>query len=144
MTFSLPPVAKAAQSLMCDIERAVARFPRAHRYSFGADLRKRAWDMVCTVNRAFRDVQRRGEWLEELKWRVDEVKDSLRIGKELRVFASFGQFEALARSAADVGRQVGGWHQQYHPQGQNGRAHAPGQRAKTLSTRAASTREANS
>jgi len=143
MSFSLPPVAKAAQTLAVDIERAVAKFPRAHRYVIGTDLRQRATAVVFLCNRAFRDAERRGEWLEKLKWKVDELKDTLHIGKQLSVFASFRQFEAIARQVADVGRQVGGWHQQNHPKGQDGQARAPGQRAKTLSTRATSTYEVN-
>jgi hypothetical protein len=143
MTFSLPPVAKAAMRLACDIEEAVAAFPRKHRYSFGADLRLRAWNVVRTTNRAFRDAAHRGRWIEELQWTVDELKDTLILGKQLAIFASFNQFEDLARKAAEVGRQVGGWLQHQHPKGQDGQARAPSQRAKTLSTRAASAYEAN-
>ena len=143
MTFSLPPAVRLAEGLARDIEQAVARFARSYRYTFGARLRQCAWTVLTTANRAARDRVQQAQWLDQLVWEVDELKLALQVGKQLRVFASFGQFEALARSAAALGRQVGGWHKQQHPQGQNARARAPGQRAKTLSTCAASTCEAN-
>ena len=143
MTFALPPAVRLAEGIARDIEQAAARFARIHRYTFGADLRLRAWNVLRTANRAARDRINRSKWLEQLVWEIDELKLSLQLGKQLQVFASFGQFEALARAAVDLGNQVGGWHKQHHPQGQNGPARAPGQRAKTLSTRAASTVEAN-
>jgi len=144
MTFTLPPVVRAAEGLARDIEQAVSKFrAREYRHTFGAHLRACAWAVLTTANRAARDRARQAAWLEQLKWEVDELKLALQLGKQLRVFASFGQFEALARAAADLGRQVGGWHKQHHPQGQNAPARAPGQRAKTLSTRAASPYEAN-
>ena len=143
MTFTLPPAVRLAEGLARDIEQAVARFKRDYRYTHGAKLRACAWAVLSTANRAARDRARQAMWLERLVWEVDELKLALQLGKQLRVFASFGQFEALARSAAALGRQVGGWHKQHHPQGQSAAARAPGQRAKTLSTRDASTCEAN-
>jgi hypothetical protein len=143
MTFTLPPAVRLAEGLARDIEQAVARFQRAYRYTFGADLRARAWAVLRTAHRAARDQARRGHWLTQLVWEVDELKLSLQLGKQLHAFVSFAQFEALARAAAQLGRQVGGWHKQQHPQGQSGPARAPGQRAMTLSSRAASNREAN-
>jgi hypothetical protein len=54
MTFNLPPAVRAAEGLARDIEQAVARFQRAHRYTFGADLRTRAWAVLSTANHAAR------------------------------------------------------------------------------------------
>lgn len=39
MTYELPPIVKASERLMREIEIAVTRFPRAHRYTLGSDLR---------------------------------------------------------------------------------------------------------
>ena len=75
---------------------------------------------------------------------VDSLKLAIQLGQTLRLFSSFDQFQELMRSAMKLGQQVGGWNQSVHPPGQNDRAHAPGQRAMTLSTRAASMREVNS
>ena len=42
MAYGLPPIVKAAERVMGEIEIAVTRFPRAHRYTLGSDLRQQA------------------------------------------------------------------------------------------------------
>ena len=64
------------------------------------------------------------------------------LAKDLHAFRSFAQFEALIRTAEDLGRQVGGWlraQQPSHPKGQSPAPASRPERAQTLSTRAAST-----
>src|SRR6185437_12703492 len=120
MIFTLPAAIRLAESLSSTIEEAVTRFPRKHRYAFGAALR------------------------EELRDKVDDLKLSLQLGKQMRAFVSFRQFEALYRDAAKLGQQVGGWHRSVsHPQGQSAQAVVHGQSANTLSARSASIGEAN-
>ena len=143
MAFHLPPAVRLAESLARDIEQAVAKFQRGHRYTFGADLRADAWAVLTTANRAARKPTERAQLLARLVDEVDDLKQRLRLGQTLRLFNSFGQFEALMRYAMQLGQQVGGWHKQHHPKGQDGRSSAAGQRATTLSTRAASIYEAN-
>jgi hypothetical protein len=132
-----------AETLARDIEQVVAKFQRAHRYSFGTDLRADAWAVLTTANRAARKPAERAQLLARLVDEVDDLKQRLRLGQTLRLFNSFGQFEALMRSAMQLGQQVGGWHRQHHPKGQDGRSPAAGQRAMTLSTRATSKDEVN-
>ena len=67
---------------------------------------------------------------------------NLQLGSRVKAFGSFSQFEVLARLAADLGKQAGGWNKGKTPRGQNGGAAAPSQRAQILSTRAASLVEA--
>jgi len=143
MTFHLPPAVRLAETLARDIELAVSGFERAHRHTFGAQLRTDMWAVLTTANRAARKRDQRAQLLERLVDEVDDLKQRMQLGQRLRQFSSFGQFEALMRSAIELGRQVGGWHRDVHPKGQSGQASAPGQRAMTLSTRAASRYEAN-
>lgn len=144
MPFTLPPAVKIAESLARDIEQAVAKFHRDYRHAFGAKLRERAWDVLSTANLAALRPARRAALLDALVDKVDDLKLSLQLGKQMRAFRSFEQFEALYREAAKLGQQVGGWHRkQQHPQGQSDQVRAPGQCANTLSTRPASTCEAN-
>jgi hypothetical protein len=56
----------------------------------------------------------------------------------IKAFASFAQFESLARTVAELGKQVGGWHRQQHPKGQNPAQRLAPERAQILSTRNAS------
>ena len=144
MTFNLPPAVRAAEGLARDIEQAVAKFQRAHRYTFGADLRKRAWAVLQIANQAARKPDQRVALLAQLVEAVDDLKLTIQLGQTLRQFSTFGQFQSLMRSAMQLGQQIGGWHKQVHPKGQNDRAHAHGQRAVTLSTHATSMDEVNS
>jgi hypothetical protein len=143
MSFVLPPIVKLAESLAADIERAVALFPRAHRYTFGDELRKQARRVLRLVNRAWRDKDNQAHWLGRLVWAVDDLKMELQIGQRLRAFRSLGQFEALARVAKELGKQTGGWNRQHHPKGQNAASTRQPQRSQILSTGGASSYEAN-
>jgi hypothetical protein len=136
MSFVLPPIVKLAERLLVDIEQAVRRFARFHKYSFGADLRAQAMKVAQLVHRAWRDRARQAEWLGKLVWAVDDLKLSLQLGSRIRAFSSFAQFEQLARLAADLGRQTGGWHRQQHPNVQNGPHRIAGQRDQILSSHA--------
>jgi hypothetical protein len=143
--FQLPPIIKAAERLLVDIENAVRRFPRYHRYQVGADLRRRAMDAYRTAWRAWQDRKAQAHWVEQLVWIVDEIKQHLQIGKQLHAFVSFAQFEMLFRQAQGLGKQAGGWRRDLsHPIVQNadGRR-AVSQRDEKLSAHAASMLGAN-
>ena len=137
MSFVPPPIVKLAERLMLDIERAVRGFARYHKYAVGADLRADARKVAQLAHRAWRQRARQAELVARRVWAVDDLKITLQLASQLRAFASFGQFEGLARIARDLGKQVGGWHRQHNPQGQNAPAGAPEQRPQILSTRAA-------
>ena len=136
---TIPPLAKLSERLQLDIEQAVRRFARYHKYQIGADLRAQAAEVRRLVDRAWRDRPRQLHWTDQLVWAIDEIKLTLQMGSQLHAFASFGQFEGLIRQAEDLGRQAGGWkRQQLHPKGQNPTPRMAPERAKTLSTCAAS------
>jgi hypothetical protein len=138
MSFSLPPIVKAAERLMLEIEQAVRRFPRYHKYTHGTRLREQAMAIARLAHRAWRDQGNRGMWTAKLVWAVDDLKLSLQLGKQIEAFASFAQFEMLARLCADLGKQCGGWRKQQHRDSQNALAgKPPEQRAEILSSRAA-------
>jgi hypothetical protein len=143
MSFALPPILKLAESLTAEIELAVGTFSRAHRHSFGDELRKQARSVLRLVNRAWRDKANQVELVAALVWEVDNLKLELQLGQRLRAFRSLGQFEALARSAKELGKQTGGWNRQHHPKGQNAASTGQRQRSQILSTPAASRYEAN-
>jgi hypothetical protein len=144
MSYELPPILKLSQRLLLEIEQAVKRFAKYHRYTVGTKLRDQAWEVRAIAERAWRDKSRQAQWVSDLVWAVDELKFGLQLGKEIKAFISFAQFENLARLAADLVKQVGGWFKQQHPKGQNGvTVNSSRQRPTTLSTRAASC-EANS
>lgn len=104
-----PPVIRHASNLMRDIELAVVRFPRRHRYVTGQDLRAHATKVAQLAIRAWRRPEKRIEIVDSLVDAVDDMKLSMQLAKELHAFASFRQFEDLARKASELGREVGDW-----------------------------------
>ncbi len=138
MSFSLPPIVKQAERLLVEIEQAVRCWPRYHKYAHGAVLRAKAMEVAELVHRAVRDRARKREWTQQLVWAIDALKLCLQLGSQIRAFASFKQFELLAKLAHDLGRQAGGWLKQQTPTGQNAASSATPQRAQILSTCAAS------
>ena len=106
----------------------------------GADLRRQAMAVYRNADRAWRDRQHQAERVAQLVWDIDELKQHLQVAKLLHAFASFRQFEALARAAHQLGAQAGGWRRhQATPQAQNAAGvGAVPQRGQKLSTCAAS------
>jgi hypothetical protein len=119
MTHFAPPVVKAAERILLDLELAVRRWPRSHRYGIGKDLREQALALAVGANLAWREQSRRVEHVRGLVEGVEALKVLLQLGSQLKAFSSFGQFDLLARQAHDLGRQVGGWSKSEHPKTQN-------------------------
>ena len=109
MNANKAPIWRDAQRLLVLVEEAVRRFPRYHKYTLGSDLRRQALHICRLVNRAWRDQQGRLRHIEHLVMAVDEFKLLLQVGKEVRAFAGFGQFQQLVELAVALGRQSGGW-----------------------------------
>ena len=140
--FQLPPIVKAAERLLVDIENAVRSFPRYHRHQIGSDLRKQAMTVYKLANRARRDRAHQQRWVMQLVWAVDELRQYMQTAKLLYAFKGFNQFEELARQAHGLGAQAGGWRRQFtnSPNAQSASgSNAVVQRGKKLSTHSAST-----
>ncbi|WP_223571772.1 four helix bundle protein [Xanthomonas citri] len=138
--FQPPPIIKACERLLVEIEQCVRRFVRYHRYAIGTDLRKQAMTVYRNANRAWRDRENQARWVRQLVWDIDELKQHLQTAKLLNACSSFRQFEMLARLAEQLGAQAGGWHrQQQTPKVQNAHVREGfAQRDQKLSTHAAS------
>src|ERR1700733_12109100 len=138
MAYTIPGIVKAAERFMADLEIAASRFPRAHRYTLGSDLRHQAMEVTRLAHRAWRDRTGTMAPLDALSDAIDDLKLRLQLASQVRAFVSFAQFEALARSISALGRQCGGWRKQRRAKGQNARPSAAAQRPPILSSRAAS------
>ncbi|WP_125359755.1 four helix bundle protein [Stenotrophomonas sp. 278] len=90
--FQPPPIIKASERLLVDIEKAVRAFPRYHRYAVGSDLRSKAMEVLTGAGRAWRDRASQARLVGELVWKVDELKQYLQVAQLLRAYSSFGQF----------------------------------------------------
>jgi hypothetical protein len=141
--YTPPPIIKAIERLLVDIEQAVGTFARKHR-EIGKSLREQAMLVFHLANKACRDRARQAHWVYELVWAIDDLRQILQTCKLLGVTRSLRQFEHLVRQIESVGMQSGGWHRQLSSKAQNARGdEACAQRGQKLSTRAAPFRGAN-
>ncbi len=141
MALNAPAIVKAGETVLVEVEKVVAQFPRYHKYASGQKLRDYAWAVATLAHSAWADSAARAERVQQLSDAIDNLKLTLQICQRLSAFRSFKQFEALVRLVSDLGRQCGGW-QRRIPKSQNREAISPTGRAKTLSAHDAS-REAN-
>ena len=141
MTFALPPVVKLAESFCVQMEQAVRRFSRYYKFTVGTELRLAAIRVAEIAHRAWRERASQSEWTKQLVEAIDTLQLRMQIARQLRVFASGAQFDAMMVVVVDLGRQAGGWHRQQkkkHPKGPNLRTDVCGECAQILSTSAAS------
>lgn len=129
-----PPIARLSHRILADVENAVHRFPRFHKYSIGADLRAYAMQIARGIHKAWRDPGHRLDRVLELCSAVDDLKISMQLGKAVKAFGSFAEFEALAKLVHELGQQSGGWLKSLQSKGQNAAVREPSQRAQILST----------
>ena len=129
-----PAIVKLSERVLLEIEVIVRNFARYHKYAIGAELREQARTVARLANRAWRDQPRRGEFVGRLVFAVDDLKQSIQLGKSVQAFKSFAQFEVLIRLVSDLGRQCGGWQKQ-QLKGQNQQTRASAGRAQILSAR---------
>lgn len=80
MKQNLPPVIKLCERLLVDIELAVRRFARFHKYTFGSDLRTQAMNVTRLAYDDFVIVHSDREQLEQ--WQ-EQIVEFLRV--ELRL-----------------------------------------------------------
>jgi hypothetical protein len=103
------PIWKDAVALTALLEEVVRRFPRYHKYALGADLRRQAYAVCRGVVVANGERDGRLAAVERLVLAVEELKLLIQMGKEVRAFASFQEFERAAELAVALSKQSGGW-----------------------------------
>jgi hypothetical protein len=109
----LPSIVRTAEAAAVAIEKAVAGFPRLHRYTHGSVLRVRAMDVWESALRTWRQRDRQAELIEQLSDKIDGLKLAMQLGRQIGAFRSSGEFEAVYRTVADLGRMCGGWKKQH-------------------------------
>lgn len=124
---SVPPILRHAEALTLEIEKAVLRFPKRHQHVSGQQLRQQIFKVMRLASQAWCKPAERIALVDALDEALIDFRITFQLAKQLQAFASFGQFEDLARKLAELGREVGGWKRQLHPKGQNDRVRAPDQ-----------------
>ena len=113
------PIWRDAVSLTTLLERAVRQFPRYHKYALGSDLRRQAYDVCRTVVAANAATAHRADAVERLCLLIEALKLWVQMGKALKAFANFNEFERAAEFAVARSKQSGGWRREKHPCGQS-------------------------
>ncbi len=52
MSYEAPPILRLVERLLVELEEAVRRFPRYHKYTLGSELRTQAMRIACLSHRA--------------------------------------------------------------------------------------------
>lgn len=129
MKQQLPSIVKCAESATVAIERSVAHWQRLHKYQHGSVLRGQAMEVWQAAVRAWRSRDEQAALIERLSQKIDDLKLSMQLGRQIGAFRSGGEFEAIYRIVADLGRQCGGWKKQHakrqSPAGQRGGSERP-------------------
>ncbi|QEP44934.1 four helix bundle protein [Ectothiorhodospiraceae bacterium BW-2] len=114
------PIWRDANQLLLEIEQAVARFPRYHKYAIGTDMRRQAMALCRQIVLAANQRPQQPQHIEQLSLEVDELKVMIQLAKSLKAFQNFAQFQRCVELAVSVGKQSGGWLRHLHA-AQNGR-----------------------
>jgi hypothetical protein len=102
------PIYKTSMTLAVFIEKSVHGFPRYHKYAIGAELRAVSKELVALIIKAHSRSDNIGI-IEELRDTAERLKTNLLIGKEIRAFRSFKQFQEAAALSVSICRQAEGW-----------------------------------
>ncbi len=143
MTRTYPDIVKLAERTAVAIEKAVSGFPRSHRYTHGSVIRLRAMGVCEASIKAWQSRGQQADSIAALSEKIDALKLSLRVGKQLAAFRSAAEFAAIYTLARDLGRQCGGWLKHVKGQNPQRQLYAAAERPSILSARDAQQLGAN-
>jgi len=108
------PIWRDANRLLLEIERAVRQFPRYHKYTVGADLRRQSMYVCRMLVRALSaEGQQRKQQVQQVRLAIDDLKVTIQLAKELKAFRNFRQFQVISELAVGIGKQSGAWHRRF-------------------------------
>ena len=102
------PIYRKTFELILYIEAIVRNFPRYHKYAIGAEMRSLSKNIAVLIIKANSQRDKVG-LLTELRDKCEEMKLLITIGKEIKAFRDFGQFQHAAGMAVEISRQSEGW-----------------------------------
>ena len=112
MRYDHLPVYKLALDLCVDVETIVRGFEKYHKYTIGSDLRIWSKRILFGIHKANRSYDKRA-MLEKLVDYCEEFKMLVQLGKALKAFKSFRQFESLSKKSVEVARQSQAWYNHF-------------------------------
>ena len=102
------PVYKKAQDMAIYFEKIVRHFEKYHKYTFGVEIRILSHRILILIAKANTKQERKESLIEALD-KLEELKITLRLCKEIKVFNSFKSFEFATRSVIEISKQCEGW-----------------------------------
>ena len=102
------PIYKGAYDLCLYLEQVVRGFSRDHRYGIGKDMREAARRVLRLVVRANAQGDKRRALL-ALREELEELKVLVRLGHDVKAFASFNSFEHATSRVVEIAKQNEGW-----------------------------------
>jgi len=102
------PIYKKAFDISVYIENCVRGFSRYHKYTLGTDLRNTSREIVRLIVRANSEHDKLAT-LQQLRDTVEELKVTMRIGKEVKAYNNFNTFKRLIEEVLSLSRQSEGW-----------------------------------
>ena len=102
------PIYKAAFDLLVYFEKIVKNFSRYNKYTHGKALRELAREILMLIVRANNAYNKRPV-LEEVRIKLEELKVTVRVCKEIQAFPNFNSFETAINLAVQIAKQNEGW-----------------------------------
>jgi len=108
------PVYKKALDLTVYFENIVRNFSRYHKYTVGTELRNLSREILTLIIKA-NSAKEKKEALLKVREKLEELKISIKICKEIKAFRSFKSFEHSVRSVVNIAKQNEGWLKSQNP-----------------------------
>ncbi len=102
------PIYKKAYDFALYCEKVVRNFSRYHKYSLGAELREGAREVIRLIRLA-NDSHERGPVLLALRAKLEDLKLTIRLCKDMKVFANFNSYQYAINEVVDMSKQNEGW-----------------------------------
>ena len=102
------PIYKAAFDLLVYFEKIVKNFSRYNKYTHGKALREIAREILMLIVRA-NNTHNKRPVLEEVRIKLEELKVTVRVCKEVQAFPNFNSFETTINLVVEIAKQNEGW-----------------------------------
>ncbi|NUM64653.1 four helix bundle protein, partial [candidate division KSB1 bacterium] len=102
------PIYKKAYDLTLYFEKIVRGFSRYDKYTLGAELRQLSREVMRLIRRA-NDAENKAAILLENRERLEDLKMTVRLCKDMRAFQNFNSFQYSINEVVDLCKQNEGW-----------------------------------
>lgn len=102
------PIYKKAYDLTLYFDKVVRNFSRYHKYQIGAELRELSREVLRLIRRA-NDATDKAPLLLQNRERLEDLKMTVRLGRDLQAFQNFNSFEYSINEVVDLCKQNEGW-----------------------------------